>query len=408
MRKYFLALGTLVALAICLKAQNYDHVLNYAMNGTPTHGVKIKTNIPYTNGSQMPTVSITGYAYSHRKPVDVKLTWYIYGGNFYFPRASSAGGYAPRIKLANENGKVVIFLDERIYYFRFTVDVYAKGMSENATWFTAWTAADEAISGTNQADVPYSSEFGGSITVGMAASSTTASIAYNSTTRNQLIRPSNTSLEFIEGGVERARFGAGSGNLLLGTSSDPGDKLHVMGSSRFNGIMRVQSNDSFFGDVNGGAYVDVGNLATNAAWIDARSSSAANVNLNLRTKGTGRLNLYGNTIVHGDIESKKVKVSAAPGTVPDYVFATDYPLSPLSEVEAFIKANSHLPNIPKAAEVEKEGQDVGAMQLRLLEKIEELTLYIIAQEKRDKALEEQNQALQKRIEALETLLKNQK
>lgn len=62
---------------------------------------------------------------------------------------------------------------------------------------------------------------------------------------------------------------------------------------------------------------------------------------------------------------------------PDYVFARNYNLRPLHELERFIKQNNHLPNIPSAKEIEKSGFDVGDMHKRLLEKVEELTLYII-------------------------------
>ncbi len=62
---------------------------------------------------------------------------------------------------------------------------------------------------------------------------------------------------------------------------------------------------------------------------------------------------------------------------PDYVFAKSYRLKPLSELENFILQNNHLPNVPSAKEVEKSGFDVGDMNKRLLEKVEELTLYII-------------------------------
>ena len=62
----------------------------------------------------------------------------------------------------------------------------------------------------------------------------------------------------------------------------------------------------------------------------------------------------------------------------DYVFADDYQLAKLSEVEAFLKTNKHLPNIPSAEEVVKDGIDLGAMDAKLLGKVEELTLYIIA------------------------------
>ena len=73
-------------------------------------------------------------------------------------------------------------------------------------------------------------------------------------------------------------------------------------------------------------------------------------------------------------EELRVQLNAA---WPDYVFAKNYRLKSLSEVENFIIQNNHLPNIPSAKEVEKNGFDVGDMNKRLLEKVEELTLYVI-------------------------------
>lgn len=104
--------------------------------------------------------------------------------------------------------------------------------------------------------------------------------------------------------------------------------------------------------------------------------------------------LLGDLEVDGGIESKKVKVTATPGSVPDYVFAKDYKLKSLSEIEEFIKANSHLPNIPNAKEIETNGQDVGDLQLKLLEKIEELTLHMIELEKTVKSQAEKIEKLE--------------
>lgn len=67
--------------------------------------------------------------------------------------------------------------------------------------------------------------------------------------------------------------------------------------------------------------------------------------------------------------------------VPDYVFGADYDLMPLTDLAAFIDANSHLPGVPSAAEVRANGLDLTAMQLTLLEKVEELTLYTLHQER---------------------------
>jgi len=109
-----------------------------------------------------------------------------------------------------------------------------------------------------------------------------------------------------------------------------------------------------------------------------------------------------------NIETKNIKVTSIPGSFPDYVFNSDYQLKPLAQVHAFIQANGHLPNMPKAEEVEADGQDLSLIQIKLLEKIEELTLYTIEQEKKIAAkatkiqkLEEQLEQLLKRIEDLE-------
>jgi hypothetical protein len=67
---------------------------------------------------------------------------------------------------------------------------------------------------------------------------------------------------------------------------------------------------------------------------------------------------------------------------PDYVFQADYRLQPLEEVEAHIKERKHLPGIPTAAEISKNGLPIGEMQKRMMEKIEELTLHLIEQNKR--------------------------
>ncbi|MCC7333051.1 MAG: hypothetical protein IT232_10645 [Flavobacteriales bacterium] len=82
---------------------------------------------------------------------------------------------------------------------------------------------------------------------------------------------------------------------------------------------------------------------------------------------------------------------------PDYVFAKDYQLMPLAELDKFITINKHLPNIPNAKEVKENGLSIGEIQTKQMEKIEELTLYILELNKRLEKLEKEN-----------TLLKEQK
>ena len=62
---------------------------------------------------------------------------------------------------------------------------------------------------------------------------------------------------------------------------------------------------------------------------------------------------------------------------PDYVFDADYPLQSLEDIETFIKQNKHLPEVPSAKQLKNEGIMVGEMNMLLLKKIEEMTLYMI-------------------------------
>jgi len=96
-----------------------------------------------------------------------------------------------------------------------------------------------------------------------------------------------------------------------------------------------------------------------------------------------RLDVDGDVVFSGSLETESIKVSAPPGSFPDYVFHNDYQLMPLSEVQAYIQFNGHLPNVPTAKEVEANGQDLGHIQRKLLEKIEELTLYVIELKKKN-------------------------
>jgi hypothetical protein len=93
-------------------------------------------------------------------------------------------------------------------------------------------------------------------------------------------------------------------------------------------------------------------------------------------------------IVDDGIITEKVRVAVyGSSSWADYVFAPDYRLRPLKEVEFYIKENKHLPEVPSASEVASNGIDIATMDATLLKKIEELTLYIIEQEKRIEVLE---------------------
>jgi hypothetical protein len=95
--------------------------------------------------------------------------------------------------------------------------------------------------------------------------------------------------------------------------------------------------------------------------------------------GIGTTNPTNKLEVNGTIRAKEVVVETTGWS--DYVFAPDYRLAPLSEVEAHIQSEGTLPGIPSAAEVAEHGVSLGDMQAKLLAKLEEMTLRQIAQEK---------------------------
>ncbi|WP_437921162.1 hypothetical protein [Sphingobacterium sp. LRF_L2] len=94
--------------------------------------------------------------------------------------------------------------------------------------------------------------------------------------------------------------------------------------------------------------------------------------------------------VNGTIRAKEIKVEAA--NWPDYVFDKQHLLMPLDSLQHFISANGHLPNLPSANEVEQNGVSLGEMNKLLLEKIEELTLYILDHKKEIDLLKQKEQA----------------
>lgn len=114
--------------------------------------------------------------------------------------------------------------------------------------------------------------------------------------------------------------------------------------------------------------------------------------------GIGTTNPTAKLAVNGIIKAKEVKVTIEAVDWPDFVFNSNHKLRPLGEVEQFIKANNHLPEIPTETEVKQNGVGLGEMNAKLLQKIEELTLYMIEQQKQmieqQKVNEQQNRLIE--------------
>ncbi|BFP41894.1 hypothetical protein FGF1_27390 [Flavobacteriaceae bacterium GF1] len=104
--------------------------------------------------------------------------------------------------------------------------------------------------------------------------------------------------------------------------------------------------------------------------------------------------------VEGSIGAREIKVQASGWS--DFVFLDDYKLPTLQEVEDHIKKKGHLQDIPSAQDVAENGIRLGEMDARLLQKIEELTLYMISLKKEVRSLKAQNQDLQKQLNQIKS------
>jgi hypothetical protein len=120
--------------------------------------------------------------------------------------------------------------------------------------------------------------------------------------------------------------------------------------------------------------------------------------------GLGTTNPEGYKLaVNGRIRAKEVKVETQ--NWPDYVFKPTFKLMPLSTIEEYINTNGHLPEIPSAEQVSKEGLNLGEMNRLLLKKVEELTLHLIEKDKNEKIQQNQIDELKKQMK---TVLKTNK
>jgi hypothetical protein len=142
-----------------------------------------------------------------------------------------------------------------------------------------------------------------------------------------------------------------------------------------------------FGMSPGTGDVYIGNFNGNQSVTDFGSITGYQNCMTIKQNGNigiGTTNPTYKLSVNGNVRSKEVVVESG---WADYVFAKEYKLPSLRDVEKFIYTNKHLPNIPSAAEIQTNGLKLGEVQTKMMQKIEELTLYIIDQNKRIELLE---------------------
>jgi len=220
-----------------------------------------------------------------------------------------------------------------------------------------------------------------------------------------------------------------TGDVGIGTTT-PTAQLHTTGTVKFAGLANDNTQSRVLvSDANGSvAYRDastLGGSGTSGWALNGNSiapgqsiGTANNEDLVIITNGSpsmivgkngqvaiGMPSFAGGTstgyklYVEQGIRTRKVKVDV--GSWPDYVFHKSYQLPTLEEVEKFIKTHQHLPEVPSADNVAKDGLDLGDNQSILLKKIEELTLYVIEQNKKI-------EQMQSRIQELETNMSKKK
>lgn len=158
-----------------------------------------------------------------------------------------------------------------------------------------------------------------------------------------------------------------TGNVGIGTTS-PAYKLDVGGVVNASGIY-----------INGAPFAGGGSQWT---------SASSNIYFSTGNVGIGTTAPDAKLAVKGTIHAQEVKVDLnVPG--PDYVFNDDYKLLSLAEIKTYIDQHKHLPEIPSAKEMEANGVNLGEMNMLLLKKIEELTLYLIELKEENKKQNEE-------------------
>ena len=190
-----------------------------------------------------------------------------------------------------------------------------------------------------------------------------------------------------------------SGNVKIFAAEDSwGEGICVVRPSGWSGIRFARNNPSsgnFNGNWSIGYNLSTGNdLSISANYNGIQYDGIFHISISSRNVGIGTTNpgTY-KLAVEGKIGAREVNITAA-NPWPDYVFENDYKLAPLEELKVYLDRHPHLPAVPTAKEVEKNGVNVGEMNCLLLKKVEELTLHLIE-------IKKENGEMKKRLDALE-------
>jgi hypothetical protein len=200
----------------------------------------------------------------------------------------------------------------------------------------------------------------------------------------------NTNSGSVAIGTSSPVLGNGKLQIVSTTSTQPGIRLETTGASWGAGFWLKNLSTTAGGNIYG-IYANelgqliVGNEFTHQATITILPNGKMGVGTSINSLGSFKF------AVEGKIGAREVQVTNV-NPWPDFVFKPTYKLPPLNEVEKFIRQYNHLPDVPSALEV-KDGIELGKMSATLLQKVEELTLYIIELNKKVEKMYEENQTL---------------
>lgn len=196
---------------------------------------------------------------------------------------------------------------------------------------------------------------------------------------------SNHPLNFFTAGSASKMTILTNGNVIVGDNTiTPVGKFTVKTTNNADGISHIGDGGNILKTIMGGTSAGIGTFSPTNMRIFAGGFSRILISEATGNVGIGTDNPTYKLSVVGNIRAKEVVVETG---WADYVFDKKYKLAPLNEVERFILQNKHLPNIPSANEIEKTGLLLGDTQKKMMEKIEELTLYMIEANKRIEKLE---------------------
>lgn len=213
-------------------------------------------------------------------------------------------------------------------------------------------------------------------------------------------------LSFLTGNSPRMSINS-AGSVGIGTV-DARTRLDVNGNAIITGQVMLEGDGRTIGSTydgthndfwkifmdgqtndNGALHIRTGDNGNEPIFFEQASSNGVRVPMIIAASGKvgigtddpyEQLHVVGTTRIDGDLQVSSIRTKTWT-VAPDYVFEKDYKLRSLEEVDAFVKKNKHLPEVPSAKMIKEKGLDLADMNLLLLKKVEELTLHAIRQEK---------------------------